>query len=182
MMNFEVRALPPALFEQFLQTRQRIDPQTGQGFTTNAALAAMNCGELCNPESITTQRRQPGPDRPAGVQVTARPTLVESEDPVKVESRIFEILTVFCFVCAIVYGVLSGEEVGIVALTLTGGLTLIVGTYFRFVARRLEERPEDNPEAEVSDGAGDMGFFSPGSYWPIAVAGGTALTGFGIAL
>ena len=100
----------------------------------------------------------------------------------KVESRIFEILTVFCFVCAIVYGILSGEEVGIVALTLTGGLTLIVGTYFRFVARRLEERPEDNPEAEVSDGAGDMGFFSPGSYWPIAVAGGTALTGFGIAL
>ena len=34
----------------------------------------------------------------------------------------------------------------------------------------------------MSDGAGDMGFFSPGSYWPIAVAGGTALTGFGIAL
>jgi len=100
---------------------------------------------------------------------------------VRVESRIFEILTVFCFVCAIVYGFLSAEEVGIVALTLTGGLTLIVGTYFRFVARRLEERPEDNPEAEVSDGAGDMGFFSPGSYWPIAVAGGTAVTGLGVA-
>jgi hypothetical protein len=100
---------------------------------------------------------------------------------VRVESRIFEILTVFCFVCAIVYGVLSAEEVGIVALTLTGGLTLIIGTYFRFVARRLEERPEDNPEAEVSDGAGDLGFFSPGSYWPIAVAGGTAVTGLGVA-
>jgi hypothetical protein len=100
----------------------------------------------------------------------------------KVESRIFEILTVFCFVCAAVYGVLSGEEVGIVALTLTGGLTLIVGTYFRFVARRLEERPEDNPEAEVSDGAGDIGFFSPGSYWPLGVAGGVALTGLGLAI
>lgn len=99
----------------------------------------------------------------------------------RVESRIFEILTVFCFVCAIVYGVLSAEEVGIVALTLTGGLTLIVGTYFRFVARRLEERPEDNPEAEVSDGAGDVGFFSPGSYWPITVAGATAVTGLGLA-
>ena len=99
----------------------------------------------------------------------------------RVESRIFEILTVFMFVCAIVYGFLSGEEVGIVALTLTGGLTLIVGTYFRFVARRLEERPEDNPEAEVSDGAGDLGFFSPGSYWPLAVAAGTAVTGLGVA-
>jgi hypothetical protein len=100
---------------------------------------------------------------------------------VKVESRIFEILTVFCFVCAIVYGVLSGEVVGIVALTLTGGLTLIVGTYFRFVARRLEERPEDNPEAEVSDGAGDVGFFSPRSYWPVLLAAATATTGLGLA-
>ncbi len=99
----------------------------------------------------------------------------------KVESRIFEILTVFCFVCAIVYGFLSKEAVGIVGLTLTGGLCLIIGTYFRFVARRLEERPEDNPEAEVSDGAGDVGFFSPGSYWPITVAGAVALTGLGLA-
>ncbi|HEY2195641.1 MAG TPA: cytochrome c oxidase subunit 4 [Actinomycetospora sp.] len=100
----------------------------------------------------------------------------------KVESRIFELLTVFCFVCALVYGFLSKEAVGIVGLTLTGGLCLIIGTYFRFVARRLEERPEDNPEAEVSDGAGVIGFFSPGSYWPITVAGAVALTGLGLAL
>jgi hypothetical protein len=100
----------------------------------------------------------------------------------KVESRIFELLTVFCFVCALIYGFLSKEAVGIVGLTLTGGLCLIIGTYFRFVARRLEERPEDNPEAEVSDGAGDVGFFSPGSYWPITVAGAVALTGLGLAL
>jgi len=99
----------------------------------------------------------------------------------RVESRIFEILTVFCFVTALVYGILSGEAVGIVALTLTGGLLLIVGTYFRFVARRLEERPEDNAEAEVSDGAGDIGFFSPGSYWPLGVAAGVATTGLGLA-
>jgi hypothetical protein len=99
----------------------------------------------------------------------------------KVESRIFELLTIFCFVCALIYGLLSREAVGIVGLTLTGGLCLIIGTYFRFVARRLEERPEDNPEAEVSDGAGDVGFFSPGSYWPIMVAAGVAFTGFGLA-
>jgi hypothetical protein len=99
----------------------------------------------------------------------------------KVESRIFELLTVFFFVCALVYGFLSKEAVGIVALTLSGALCLIVGTYFQFVARRLEERPEDNPEAEVSDGAGDVGFFSPGSYWPITVAGGVAITGIGLA-
>jgi len=99
----------------------------------------------------------------------------------KVESRIFEICTAFFFLCAIVYAVLSHEAVGIVGLTLTGGLSLIIGTYFRFVSRRLESRPEDNPDAEIADGAGDMGFFSPGSYWPIGLAAGAALLAISVA-
>jgi len=99
----------------------------------------------------------------------------------KVESRIFEICTVFFFVCGIVYAVLAQEAVGVAGLFLTGGLSLIIGTYFRFVSRRLEERPEDNPKAEVSDGAGDVGFFSPGSYWPITMAAGAALLGISLA-
>ena len=100
----------------------------------------------------------------------------------KVESRIFEIVTAFFFLTAIVYTWLAQEPVGIAALFLTGGLSLIIGTYFRFISRRLEQpRPEDNPEAEVSDGAGDVGFFSPGSYWPIGVAAATALSGIALA-
>jgi hypothetical protein len=100
----------------------------------------------------------------------------------KVESRIFEIVTAFFFLVAIAYLVLTGgEPVGSAALFLTGGLGFIIGSYFRFVSRRLEERPEDNPEAEISDGAGDVGFFSPGSYWPVAVAASAALVGVGLA-
>jgi hypothetical protein len=99
----------------------------------------------------------------------------------KVEARIFEILTVFFFATALLYGLWSGEPVGIVAITLTGGLSLIIGTYFRFVARRLEPRPEDDPEAEVSDGAGELGFFSPGSYWPIGLAFAAAVGGVALA-
>jgi len=99
----------------------------------------------------------------------------------KVESRIFELIMVFFFLAAIVYAVLAREPVGIAGLFLTGGLALIIGGYFRFVSRRLEERPEDNPEAEVSDGAGDVGFFSPGSYWPIGVAASAALMGVALA-
>src|ERR687894_569577 len=100
----------------------------------------------------------------------------------KVESRIFGIITAFFFLAAIVYAVLSHEPVGIAALFLTGGLSLIIWTYFAFVSRRLEQpRPEDDPEAEVSDGAGDVGFFSPGSYWPIALAGSAALLAISLA-
>jgi len=99
----------------------------------------------------------------------------------KIEARVFDFLTVFFLVSAVVYGFLSKEPVGLTALTLVGGMALIIGTYFRFVSRRLEPRPEDNPHAEVSDGAGDVGFFSPGSYWPIAVAAGASITAIGLA-
>jgi hypothetical protein len=100
---------------------------------------------------------------------------------VKTESRIFEILTIFFFGVGIIYLVLAREPAGSAALFLTGGLSLIVGTYFRFVSRRLELRPEDNPTAEVSDGAGDVGFFSPGSYWPFGLALSVALLGISLA-
>ncbi|HVL84810.1 MAG TPA: cytochrome c oxidase subunit 4 [Pseudonocardia sp.] len=99
----------------------------------------------------------------------------------KVESRVFEVITVFFFLCGIVYAVLAREPVGIAGLFLTGGLSLIIGTYFRFVSRRLEARPEDNPEAEVSDGAGEVGFFSPGSYWPAGLAAAAAVIGVALA-
>jgi len=100
----------------------------------------------------------------------------------RVEARIFEVITAFFFLSAVVYGLWShGEAVGTVALTLTGGLTLIVGTYFRFVSRRVRMRPEDNPDAEISDGAGELGFFSPGSYWPVGLAAGAAFAGIALA-
>ncbi len=99
----------------------------------------------------------------------------------KVESRLFEIVTVTFFLLGTVYVVLAQEPVGTAGLFLTGGLALIIGTYFRFVSRRLEERPEDNPDAEISDGAGDVGFFSPGSYWPITVAACAALMAISLA-
>jgi hypothetical protein len=100
----------------------------------------------------------------------------------RIEARIFEIITAFFFLSAVVYGLWShGEPVGSAAITLTGGLTLIVGTYFRFVSRRVRMRPEDNIEAEISDGAGELGFFSPGSYWPIGMAGSASVLGFALA-
>jgi hypothetical protein len=101
----------------------------------------------------------------------------------RVEARIFEILTGFFFVSAVIYGLWShGEAVGSVAITLTGGLTFIVGTYFRFVSRRVRMRPEDNADAEISDGAGELGFFSPGSYWPFGMALGATVVGYALAL
>jgi hypothetical protein len=99
----------------------------------------------------------------------------------KVEARLFDVTTTFFFLSAIVYGVWSKEPVGTVGLILTGGLSLIIGSYFHFVARRVERRPEDNPDAEISDGAGEVGFFSAGSYWPVAIAASAGIAAFALA-
>jgi len=52
----------------------------------------------------------------------------------------------------------------------------------RFVARRLDTRPEDYEGAEISDGAGELGFFSPHSWWPIMIALSGSVAAVGIAL
>ncbi|MBN9793620.1 MULTISPECIES: cytochrome c oxidase subunit II [Pseudonocardia] len=54
-MNFEVRALEPALFDRYIQLRKETNPQTGQAYSTGEALQALNCGEWCAPEAISTQ-------------------------------------------------------------------------------------------------------------------------------
>ncbi len=106
-----------------------------------------------------------------------------------IEARLFEVIAGFFVFAAVLYGVLTalfahgGEEwAGTTALALTAGLALIVGTFFRFVARRIDTRPEDYEGAEISDGAGELGFFSPHSWWPILVALSASVTAFGIAL
>jgi hypothetical protein len=94
----------------------------------------------------------------------------------KAEWRLFALLTAFCFAVAPLYAWWtdanggSVEWVGTVALVLTGLLTLMCGGFFLVVSRRIDPRPEDRPDAEIDEGAGDLGFFSPGSYWPFGLA------------
>ena len=54
MMNFEVRAISPALFDRWLNLRQQTNPDTGAPYTAGEALQRLNCGELCRPEAYTT--------------------------------------------------------------------------------------------------------------------------------
>jgi cytochrome c oxidase subunit 2 len=73
MMNFEVRALQPALFQQYLQFRQQTNPATGAPYSTAEALEAVNCGQWCAPDAISTypfntdRTRRAASEPPAGV-------------------------------------------------------------------------------------------------------------------
>ena len=99
----------------------------------------------------------------------------------KVEALIFNLIAVFCVAAAVVYGVWSREPIGTTALVLSGGLTALIGGFFWFVSRRIDARPEDRKDAEMADGAGELGFFSPASYWPFGLALSAGLMGLALA-
>jgi hypothetical protein len=46
-------------------------------------------------------------------------------------------------------------------------LTLLISFYLGVHAVRMEPRPEDRKDAEIADGAGELGFFPPYSWWPL---------------
>jgi cytochrome c oxidase subunit 2 len=53
-MNFEVRALPQPLFDQWLTLRGQVNPATGEGYTAGEALGELGCGVDCEPAATTT--------------------------------------------------------------------------------------------------------------------------------
>ena len=75
----------------------------------------------------------------------------------------------------------SWEPVGSTILLLCVGLWGMTGGYLALVSRRIDPRPEDNPVAEVADGAGEYGHFSPWSWWPLVIALGVTLAFLGAA-
>ncbi|MEU5905547.1 cytochrome c oxidase subunit 4 [Micromonospora sp. NPDC047527] len=104
----------------------------------------------------------------------------------KTEWRIFLIIAGFLFGATILYGVWTHGEsggvewVGTVALLLSFLLCTMCGGFFWFVSRRIDLRPEDRPDAEIADGAGEVGFFSPGSYWPFGLAMAASIAALGL--
>lgn len=105
----------------------------------------------------------------------------------KTEAKLFMGVALFLWLAAIAYGIFSAvdqghvEVVGVVALILSGGLLAIPGSFFLFVSRRIDPRPEDRTDAEIAEAAGELGFFSPGSYWPLGLAASATVAGVGLA-
>lgn len=90
----------------------------------------------------------------------------------KIEARIFYAGVAFFVPVGVIYGILTqwNEAVGVAGLFLTGGLAGMIGLYLYATGRRLDPRPEDDPRARISEGAGEQGVFSPWSWWPLAIA------------
>jgi hypothetical protein len=97
----------------------------------------------------------------------------------KIEGYLFVFSALFFAIMDVIYWLWSHDPTGTTALALTVGLAGLVGFYLLFTGRRVDPRPEDDKQGEIADGAGELGFFSPHSWWPLfaALAAATAALG-----
>jgi hypothetical protein len=100
----------------------------------------------------------------------------------KVEGWLFLGCGVFFIGADVVYWYTSYDPTGTTALALAVGLAMLAGFYVLFTGRRLAPRPEDNPEGEIAEGTGEVGFFSPHSWWPLFLGLSAAVAAFGVAI
>src|SRR5256885_8849732 len=100
----------------------------------------------------------------------------------KVEGWLFLGAGIFFAGTDVVYWYASKEVTGTVALALCVGLAILTGFYVLFTGRRLPKRPEDDNLGEIEQGTGEVGFFSPHSWWPLwlGLAAAFAAAGFAI--
>ena len=94
--------------------------------------------------------------------------------------RLFAGLAAFYFLMTVIYWQVGGEAVGITAILLSGGLAALIGFYIWFTSKRLGGLPEDNQQGEIADAAGELGFYSPHSWWPLPVALSMCAAGLGL--
>jgi len=99
---------------------------------------------------------------------------------VKIQGKMFLGFAVFILASAIVYGIWSKEPAGTTALFLAFALCTMIGFYLAFTARRADTGAMDREDADIADDAGELGFFSPHSWQPLALGMGGALAFMGV--
>src|ERR1700722_1871531 len=100
----------------------------------------------------------------------------------KVEGWLFLGCAAFFGGADILYWYYSKDPTGTAALAFAVCLAVLTGFYVLFTGRRLPERPEDNPQGEISEGTGEIGFFSPHRWWPPVVGFSWRGAAFGLAI
>jgi hypothetical protein len=101
---------------------------------------------------------------------------------VRIEAWIFAISTAFFLIVSPAYWFIAGDWTGTSALVMTTLLMAMVTVYLGFHATKMEARPEDRKDAEIAEGAGELGFFPPYSWWPLWCGASLAVIVYGVAL
>ena len=97
-----------------------------------------------------------------------------------VEGALFGMGFIFYAFLAGIYWYFSRDEVGTTALALTGALAFLISFYALYTSKRVYPRPEDRLDAQVDEADPEYGFYSPHSWWPLAVGVSVLALVFGL--
>jgi hypothetical protein len=98
------------------------------------------------------------------------------------EALVITAVAVFATIVTPIYWFMSSDWTGTSALVMTALLGFLLAFFLGVLAKQIPTRPEDDKEGDISDGAGELGFFPPFSWWPLAVAAAFATFALGAAI
>ncbi|MCG7251800.1 aa3-type cytochrome oxidase subunit IV [Corynebacterium pseudodiphtheriticum] len=109
----------------------------------------------------------------------------------RASAKLFYAIAVFLGISGVVYvfGTVWIEDdgwkyrydwAGGIPLLLSSLMAIMLGAYLHITESRSDVLPEDWEEAEISDSAGILGFFSPGSMWPFWMSISIFVFGLGV--
>lgn len=102
----------------------------------------------------------------------------------RIEKNLFLIGVPIFLPISLIYGYLTdwNEWVGFLGILLAGGLAGMIGFYLAVTGKRVGQRPEDRLDAEIHEGSGEQGHFSPWSWWPLVLGLAAATSFLGVAI
>ena len=100
----------------------------------------------------------------------------------RIEGFLFVGCAIFFAIADVVYWLWSKDPTGSTALGISVGLAGLIGFYVLFTGSRVDPRPEDDRQGEIAQAAGEHGFFSPHSWWPLFTALAVGLAAVGVVI
>ena len=100
----------------------------------------------------------------------------------KAETWVFGSAAIFFAAVSPVYWFVTGDWTGTSALVMATLLVIMVALYLGASGARMDPRPEDRKDGEIADGAGELGFFPPYSWWPLWCGGALGVIVFSVAM
>jgi Cytochrome c oxidase subunit IV len=95
---------------------------------------------------------------------------------VRVDGWFLAGIGIFFAIIGVVYWAASYEDAGFLMLMGSALLGLLPGSYYLWWSYKMKPQPDDDPHAEMSEGAGAIDSFPGSSIWPFILGMGAMFT------
>ncbi|MDY3049344.1 MAG: cytochrome c oxidase subunit 4 [Rothia sp. (in: high G+C Gram-positive bacteria)] len=102
----------------------------------------------------------------------------------KLLAKIFGLIGLFLIPMGIIYGFMTDftEWAGFPAILATAVMCLFLWYFLSFTDKKHPDMPYENEAGEIAEAAGDYGFYSPWSWWPLFIGAACTIVVVGLAI